>query len=81
MDCIVIAIVWTIAGVNAPTLYNATHNYMNSSRNSLSLKNCKCEWTITHKYIDVCGFRMDNLSVNLQDGQSVSKSSRWIINQ
>ena len=27
MDCIVIPIVWTIAGVNAPTWYNATHNY------------------------------------------------------
>ena len=34
MDCIVIAIVRTIAGVNAPTWYNATHNYANSSRSS-----------------------------------------------
>ena len=38
--CIVIAIVWTIAVVNAPPQYNATYNYMNSSRNSSWLKNC-----------------------------------------
>ena len=31
MDCIVVAIVWTIAGVNAHTWYTATHNYAKSS--------------------------------------------------
>ena len=41
--CIVITIVWTIAGVNAPTWYNATYYYANSWRNSLRLKNRKCE--------------------------------------
>ena len=38
MDCIVITIVWTITGVHVPTWYNATHNYANSSCNSLCLK-------------------------------------------
>ena len=38
MNCIVIAIVWTISGVNAPPWYNATHNYTNNSRNSSRLK-------------------------------------------
>ena len=43
MDCIVITIDWTIAGVNAPTWYNATHNYAKSPRNSSRLKNRRCE--------------------------------------
>ena len=36
--CIVITIVWTIAGVNAPTQYNVTHYYVNTSHNSSYLK-------------------------------------------
>ena len=43
--CIVIPIVWATAGVNAPTWYNATHYYVNSSRNSSRLKNRRCELT------------------------------------
>ena len=46
MGCIVIAIVWRIAGVNAPIWYNATHYYANSSCNSLRLKNRRCDLTI-----------------------------------
>ena len=47
MDCIVITIVWTIAGVNAPTWYKATHNHRNSSGNSSCLKNRRCENSLT----------------------------------
>ena len=36
--CNVITIVWMIADVNAPTWYNATHYYANSSCNSSRLK-------------------------------------------
>ena len=43
MGCFAIEVVWTIAGVDASTWYNATHNYANSSR----LKNRKCEQTLT----------------------------------
>ena len=43
MGCIIIVIVWTIAGVNAPTWYNATHNYVTSLHNSSHLKNHRCE--------------------------------------
>ena len=46
--CIVITVVWTIAGVNVPTRSNATHYYVNSSRNSSRLKNRKCELTLIH---------------------------------
>ena len=46
MGCIVIAIVWRIAGVNAPIWYNATHYYANSSRNSSRLKSRRCDLTI-----------------------------------
>ena len=46
MGCIVIAIVWRIAGVNAPIWYNATHYYANSSCNSSRLKNRRCDLTI-----------------------------------
>ena len=42
MDCIVITIVWRIAGVNAPIWYNATHYYANSS----CLKKHRCDLTI-----------------------------------
>ena len=44
MACIVIAIVWTITGLNAPTLYNATHNYVNSSCNSSRLNIAGVKW-------------------------------------
>ena len=48
MGCIVIEIVWRIAGVNAAIWYNATHYYANSSRNSSRLQNRRCELTIKH---------------------------------
>ena len=43
MDCIEIATVWRIAGVNEPTWYNGTHNYANNSRNISHQKNRRCE--------------------------------------
>ena len=47
-----IPIVWTIAGVNTPTWYNATHYYVNSSCNSPRLENYKCELTVTENRAD-----------------------------
>ena len=46
--CIVIAIVWIITDVNAPTWYTATHYYANNSRNSSRLKNRWCELTLRY---------------------------------
>ena len=44
--CIVIAIVWTITGLNVPTWCKATHYYANSSRNSSRLKIAGVNWPL-----------------------------------
>ena len=44
--CIVIKIVWTITGVNAPTWYNGTYYHVNSSRNSSCLKIAGVNWPL-----------------------------------
>ena len=63
MGCIVIKIVWKITGVNVPTWYNATHNYVNSPRNSSRLKNCRCESSL-------------NLEINYQRWWRRSRSGK-----
>ena len=50
--------------MNEPTWYNATHYYANSSRNSLRLKNRRCELTLRAK--DGCG---GNLLIRLNNYQ------------
>ena len=61
MDCIVIAIVWTIAAASVPTWYNATHNYANSSRNSSCLKNRRCESSLSPEYVIETGTKSAQL--------------------
>ena len=69
MGCIVFAIVWTIVGVNAPTWYNATHIYANSSHNSSHLKNYRCKRSF--RWLGRLGIRPEVMS-NCTHGDFIS---------